>query len=96
LTPKSTLEEIWYGSRGLHLIGAPIYIFKNLEGLDQRHLALDQSKVALTSYSKSDRALVNFATSRKIWLTGIEAHLPSTRGLLMRFDTMGTMSPELD
>jgi hypothetical protein len=24
LTPKTTLEEIWYGSRGLHLIGAHI------------------------------------------------------------------------
>jgi hypothetical protein len=29
------------GSRGLHLIGAPIYIFKNLVGLGQSHLALD-------------------------------------------------------
>jgi hypothetical protein len=28
LTPKSILEEIWYGSRGLHIIGAPIYLFK--------------------------------------------------------------------
>jgi hypothetical protein len=24
LTPESTLEEIWYGSQRLHLIGAPI------------------------------------------------------------------------
>jgi hypothetical protein len=24
LTPESTLEETWYGSEGLHLIGAPI------------------------------------------------------------------------
>jgi hypothetical protein len=38
LTPESILEEIWYGSRGLHLIGAPIYVFqkkKNLVRLGQ-------------------------------------------------------------
>jgi hypothetical protein len=28
LTPESILEEIWYGSRGLHLIGALICGFK--------------------------------------------------------------------
>jgi hypothetical protein len=28
LTPESILEEIWYGSRGLHLLGAPIHVFK--------------------------------------------------------------------
>jgi hypothetical protein len=33
LTPESILEEIWYGSRGLHLIAAPIYVFRNLVGL---------------------------------------------------------------
>jgi hypothetical protein len=53
-------------SRGLHLIGAPIYVFKNLVGLGQSHLALDQSQIALTSYSKSDGALDNFTKSRKI------------------------------
>jgi hypothetical protein len=47
LTPESILEEIWYGSRRLHLIGAPIYIFRNLVGLSQSHLALDQSQIAL-------------------------------------------------
>jgi hypothetical protein len=40
--PESTLEKTWYESRGLHLIGAPIYIFKNLVGLSQSHLALNQ------------------------------------------------------
>jgi hypothetical protein len=30
LTLESILEEIWYGSWGLHLSGAPIYIFKKL------------------------------------------------------------------
>jgi hypothetical protein len=29
---ESILEEIWYRSQGLHLIGAPIHIFKRLEG----------------------------------------------------------------
>jgi hypothetical protein len=28
LTPESFLEEIWYGSQGLHLIGATIYNFQ--------------------------------------------------------------------
>jgi hypothetical protein len=42
-------SEIWYVSRVLHLIGAPIYVFKNLVGLGQIHLALDQSTIALTS-----------------------------------------------
>jgi hypothetical protein len=32
LTPESIFEEIWYGSRGLHLIGAPICIFKDMWG----------------------------------------------------------------
>jgi hypothetical protein len=95
LTPESTLEEIWYGSRGQHLIGAPIYVSKNLVGLGQSHLALDQSQIALTSYSKSKGALGNFTRSRKIWLTRIKNRLPSTRGLLMRFGTMGTTSPRL-
>jgi hypothetical protein len=31
LTPESILEEIWYGGRGLHLIGAPICLFKGLD-----------------------------------------------------------------
>jgi hypothetical protein len=31
LTPESILEEIWYGSQGLHLLGAPICVFKGLE-----------------------------------------------------------------
>jgi hypothetical protein len=48
------------------IMGAPIYVFKDLVGLGQSHLALDQSQVVLTSYSKSDGALVNFTTSRKI------------------------------
>jgi hypothetical protein len=30
LTPNSIFEEIWYGSRGLHLIRAPIYVSKNV------------------------------------------------------------------
>jgi hypothetical protein len=29
LTPESILKEIWYGSQGLQLIGAPIRIFKS-------------------------------------------------------------------
>jgi hypothetical protein len=67
LTPKLIFEEIWYGSWGLQLIGAPIYVFKNLVGLSQNHLALDQSQIALTNYSKSsDGALGKFAKSRKI------------------------------
>jgi hypothetical protein len=65
-------------------------------GLSQSHLALDQSQIALTSYSKSDGALGNFAKSRNIWLTRIKARLPSTQGLLTRFGTIGTTSPRLD
>jgi hypothetical protein len=83
------------GVGGLLLKGAPICIFKNLVGLVHSHLALDQSQVALTSYSKSDGALGNFTTSRKIWLIRIKSRLPSTWGLLMRSGTMGTMSPRL-
>jgi hypothetical protein len=41
LTPESILEETWYGSQGLHITGAPIYVFKNLVGLYQSHLALN-------------------------------------------------------
>jgi hypothetical protein len=77
------------------LFGAPIYVFKNLAGLDQSRLALDQSQVALTSYSKLDGALGNFATSKKVWLTGDKSRLQSTRGLLMRSGTMDTTSPGL-
>jgi hypothetical protein len=95
MTPESTLEDIWYRSRGLHLIGAPIYIFKNLEGLDQSDLALNQSQIALTNYSMSDGALGNFTTRRKIRLTRIKDHLPSTRGLLTGSGTLGTTSPRL-
>jgi hypothetical protein len=80
----------------LHLFGVPIRVFKNLVGLGRSHLELDQSQVALTSYSKSDGALGIFATSRKNWLTRIKAHLPSTRGLLTRSGTMGTTSAGLD
>jgi hypothetical protein len=79
LTPESTLEEVCYGRRGLHLIGAPIYVFKNLVGLRQSHLALDLSQIALISYSKSDEALGNFARNREIWLTRIKACFPSTQ-----------------
>jgi hypothetical protein len=68
---------------------------KNLVGLGQSHLALDQSQIALTSYSKSDGALDNFAKSEKIWLTRIKARLPRTQELLTRFGTMGTTSPRL-
>jgi hypothetical protein len=32
LTPESIIEEIWYGGRGINLIGAPIRIFKRLGG----------------------------------------------------------------
>jgi hypothetical protein len=65
-------------------------------GLDQSHLALDQSQIALTSYSKSDGALDNFTKSKKIWLTRIKARLTSIQGLLTRFGTMDIISPELD
>jgi hypothetical protein len=34
--------------------------------ISQSHLALDQSQEALTSYSKSNRALGNFATRSNI------------------------------
>jgi hypothetical protein len=89
------LRRLYFGD-GQHLFGAPIHVFKNLVGLSQSNLALDQSQIALTSYSKSDRALDNFAMSRMIWLTRIKARLPSTWGPLMRFGTMGTTSPGLD
>jgi hypothetical protein len=31
LTPESILEETWYGSWGLHLIGAPIHVFSRFD-----------------------------------------------------------------
>jgi hypothetical protein len=34
-TPESIFREIWYGSRGLHLIGAPIHVKIDLVALDQ-------------------------------------------------------------
>jgi hypothetical protein len=40
-------DEIWYGSQGLHLISAPIYVFRNSVELGQSHLALDQIQIAL-------------------------------------------------
>jgi hypothetical protein len=35
LTPESILGEIWYGSRGIHLIGAPIHVRIDLVALGQ-------------------------------------------------------------
>jgi hypothetical protein len=42
LIPKSILEEIWYMSWGLHLIGAPIRIKINLVALGPHVWALSQ------------------------------------------------------
>jgi hypothetical protein len=33
LTPELILEGTWYRSRGLHLVGAPICVFKKLGGI---------------------------------------------------------------
>jgi hypothetical protein len=91
LTPELTLEEIWYGSRRLYLST----FSKKMVRHGQSHLALDQSQIALTTFPMSDGALGNFSKSKKIWFTRIKARLLSTRGLLMRFGTMGTTSPRL-
>jgi hypothetical protein len=93
LTPESILEEIWYGSQGLHLIGAPIYDFKNLVGLGQSHLTLGHIQIALNKLFDVRQSTQSLHQSRKIWLIRIKALLPSTQGPLMRFGTMGTMSP---
>jgi hypothetical protein len=42
LTPESILVEIWYGSHGLHLIGAPICIKIDSVALSQHCKALNQ------------------------------------------------------
>jgi hypothetical protein len=89
LTPKSILEKIWYGSQGLHLIGAPICVFKNLVGLGQSHLALNQSQIALNKLFQVGQSPRQLCQSGKVWLIRIKACLPSTRGLLTRFVTTG-------
>jgi hypothetical protein len=80
MTPESILEEIWYGSQGLHLIAAPIYVFRNLVGLGQSHLGLDQSQIALNKLFQVGQSTRKLLQSRKTWLTRIKARLPSTRG----------------
>jgi hypothetical protein len=42
LTPESILGEIWYGSHGLQLLGAPICVFKkDLKGFSRSCSVLD-------------------------------------------------------
>jgi hypothetical protein len=70
LTPKSILEVIWYVSRGLHLIGARVRCtflrFQRPVGLDQSHLALDQSQIALNTLFQVGQSTQQLRQSRKI------------------------------
>jgi hypothetical protein len=56
----------------MEILGCDTMFSKNLVGLGQSPIALNQSQIALTSYSKLDGALGNFTKSRKIWLTRIK------------------------
>jgi hypothetical protein len=69
---------------------------KNLVGLGQSHLALDQSQIVLNNSFQVGRRTRQLHRSRKIQLIRIKVRLPSTWVLLTRFGTMGTMSPGLD
>jgi hypothetical protein len=99
LTPESILEEIWYGSWGLHLIRAPIrctylrFSKKNLVRLDQSYFStqLEPNNTQQVIPCQMEHS----ATSPKQedLVDMIQARLPSTRGLLMR---MGTTSLGLD
>jgi hypothetical protein len=65
LIPKSILEEIWYESRGLHLIGAPIWCtflrFQKLGGTRSESFSTrPERNITQTSHSKSDATLGNF------------------------------------
>jgi hypothetical protein len=69
--------------------------FQRPVGLGQSHLTLDQSQIALNKLFHVEQSTRQLHQSRKIWFTWIKARLPGTRGLLLMFGTMGTMSPGL-
>jgi hypothetical protein len=90
LTLESILGEIWYGSRRLHLIGAPIRVFKKIE---ETRSELFRTRPGPRSTRRvslmSKRALGNFTnTGRSSTLGG--SSLAKHSGLLMIFGTMGT------
>jgi hypothetical protein len=97
LTPKSILEEIWYVSRGLHLIGAPIGVFqkKNLVRLSQSHFNTRSKPNNIQQVIPSRTEYSSTSPKQEDLVDMIQARLPSTRGLLMRMGTRGTMSPGL-
>jgi hypothetical protein len=90
LTPESILEEIWYGSQGLHLIGAPIrctyprFVEKNLVRLGQSHFSTQPEPNSTQQVIPG--WMEHSATSLKQddLVDMIQARLPSTRGLLTR------------
>jgi hypothetical protein len=88
LTPESILEEIWYGSQGLHLLGAPICVFKGLEETlsessktrpESGKFVLGREEHSATSLQQEDQDHWD------------KARLPSTRGQLTISSTNGTM-----
>jgi hypothetical protein len=98
LTLESILEEIWYRSCGLHLIGAPICVFQKKKSL----VTLGQSNFSSRPEPNNTQQVIpswtehSTTSSKKEDLVDmIQARLPSTWGLLMRMGTRGTMSPRL-
>jgi hypothetical protein len=60
--PNQFLEKIWYGSRELQLIGAPIRVFKKLEETRSELFNTRPEPRSTQRFSlKSERALDNFA-----------------------------------
>jgi hypothetical protein len=88
LTLKSSFQKIWYGSRGLHLLGEPICIIIDLVALGRIFKALSQ--LTQTRYNTRQ-----FHLKEEGLIFKTKARLPSTLGLPTRFGTMGTTSPRL-
>jgi hypothetical protein len=99
LTPESILEEIWYGSRGPHLIGAPICVFRKKKNF----VRLNQSRFSTRPELNNTQQVISSQTEHSATslkqedlVDMIQAHLPSTQGLQTMMGTRGTMSPGLD
>jgi hypothetical protein len=90
------LGEIWYGSSGLHLIGAPTYsvhisaFSEDLKKLGQGHLVLDQSQVVLSESVLSQEEHLATSLELEDLVQWDKARLPSIRGLLTISGTLRT------
>jgi hypothetical protein len=83
LTSELGLSKIWYGSRGLHLLGAHICITISLMmlGIIFKHSA---------NYFRTRQSTQQFHLKEEGLIFKIKTRLSNTRGLLMRFGTMST------